>query len=252
MADIKKYKFDFDSVSNPEDYMYFYGDELTEERTDREVAFLVDEMEMNKPMSVLDVACGFGRHSIKLAERGHHVTGIDCMEGFLSLARKQAEEKGLKINFIKKDMRNVEFNSEFDRAILMFTAFGYFTDEQNLEVLKNISRSLDKNGLFCFDTFNRDAFLKNFLPYIVHEKNDDLMIDRNTFDPQTGRLINNRIIVRNGKRKDTPFVIRLYDYNEIERLLGEAGMEIVKIYGHWDKSPFTKDSRGMKIIARKI
>jgi 2-polyprenyl-3-methyl-5-hydroxy-6-metoxy-1,4-benzoquinol methylase len=119
MSEKKECKFDFDGVFNPEDYMYFYGDELTKDRTDREVAFLIDELEMNKPMSVLDVACGFGRHSIKLAEQGHHVTGIDCIEGFLCLAREQAQEKNLKINFIQKDMRYVEFNSELDRVILM-------------------------------------------------------------------------------------------------------------------------------------
>jgi len=252
MAEEKECKFDFEGVFNPEDYMYFYGDELTEDRTDREVEFLIDELGMYKPMSILDVGCGFGRHAIKLAEKGHRVTGIDCMEGFLCLARDQAQEKNLKINFINKDMRYVEFNGEFERAILMFTTFGYFTDDQNLKVLKNISRALDGHGLFCFDTFNRDAFLKDFIPYFVHEKNEDFMIDRFNFDPKTGHLINNRIIVRDGKRKDTPFVIRLYDYNEIERLLGEAGMEIEKIYGDWSKSPFTKDSRGMKIIAKKI
>jgi len=126
------------------------------------------------------------------------------------------------------------------------------TEEQNLDVLKNISGSLDKNGLFCFDIFNRDTFLKDFHPYFVHEMNEDLMIDRNAFDLKTRRLINNRIIVRDGKRKDTPFVIRLYDYNEIERLLGVAGMQIERIFGDWNKSPFMKDSRGMKIIAKKI
>ncbi|MBC8382436.1 MAG: class I SAM-dependent methyltransferase [Candidatus Cloacimonetes bacterium] len=252
MSEKKEYKFDFDSVFNPEDYMYFYGDELNDERTNREVAFLVDEMEMNKPMSVLDVACGFGRHSIKLAELGHHVTGIDYMEGFLSLARKQAEEKGLKINFIKKDMRQVEFNEEFDRALLLFTAFGYFSDEENLEVLKKISKALVQGGLFCFDTFNRDAFLKDFKQYFVHEIRQDLMIDRNTFDPKTGRLIDERIIIRDGKRKDVPFSLRLYDYNEIEKMIEQGGMKIDKVYGDWKKSPFTMNSKGMKIIAKKL
>jgi len=203
-------------------------------------------------MSILDVACGFGRHSIKLAEKGHYVTGIDRMDGFLCAAHKRAEFQGLKINFIQKDMREVVFNEEFDRALLLFTGFGYFSDDQNLEVLKNISKSLVPGGLFCFDTFNRDAFLKDFLPYHVQEIRNDLMIDRNTFDPKTGRLIDKRIIIRDGKRKNVPFSIRLYDYNEIERLLDQGGMKIDRIYGDWDKSPFTVDSKGMKIIAKKI
>ena len=203
-------------------------------------------------MSILDVACGFGRHSIKLAEKGHYVTGIDRMDGFLCAAHKRAEFQGLKINFIQKDMREVVFNEEFDRALLLFTGFGYFSDDQNLEVLKNISKSLVPGGFFCFDTFNRDAFLKDFLPYHVREIRNDLMIDRNTFDPKTGRLIDKRIIIRDGKRKNVPFSIRLYDYNEIEKLIEQGGMKIDRIYGDWDKSHFTMDSKGMKIIAKKI
>jgi len=78
------------------------------------------------------------------------------------------------------------------------------------------------------------------------------MIDRNTFDPKTGRLIDKRIIIRDGKRKNVPFSIRLYDYNEIERLIEQGGMKIDRIYGDWDKSPFTMDSKWMKIIAKKI
>jgi len=252
MAEIIECKFDLAGLFDEDDYMYFYGEEITERRADEVVQFLIDELEMSKPMSILDVGCRFGRYSIKLAERGHRVTGIDNIDGFLCQARKNAQDLNLKVNFLNKDMRYVEYNGEFDRAIVMFTGFGYYTDEQNLEVLKNVSKSLDNSGLFCLDTFSRDAFLKDFLPYFVLEKNEDLMIDRNTFDPKTGRLTNNRIVIRNGKRKDTPSVIRLYDYNEIERLLHEAGMVIEKIYGDWNKSPFTKDSKGMKIIAKKI
>jgi len=164
MAEEKEFEFDFDGVFNPEDYMYFYGKVLTEERTEKEIRFLIEELGLEKPMSILDVACGFGRHSIKLAEKGHYVTGIDRMDGFLCTARKRAEFQGLKINVIQKDMREVVFNEEFDRALLLFTGFGYFSDDQNLEVLKNISKSLVPGGLFCFDTFNRDAFLKDFSP----------------------------------------------------------------------------------------
>ncbi len=248
----KEEKVNKQGIFDPQDYMYFYGNVLTDERTEKEIQFLVDELELNKPMSILDVGCGFGRHAIKLAKLGHYVTGIDSMDGFIKDARKRAEYEGLKINFIQKDMRVVEFNEEFDRAIFLFNAFGYFSDEENLEVLKNVSKSLVPKGLFCFDIFNRDEFLRDFLPYYVTEIRDDLMIDRNTFDPKTGRLIDDRIIIRDGQRKDIPFSMRLYDYNEIEKLLEQGGMKIDKIFGDWKKSPFNMDSKGMKIIAKKI
>ena len=71
----------------------FYSEKLTEERTDKEVNFLVRVPELDKPKRILDLACGFGRHAIKLAELGHNVVGIDMMEGLLDIARKSANEK---------------------------------------------------------------------------------------------------------------------------------------------------------------
>ena len=66
--------------------------------------------------------------------------------------------------------------------LLLFTAFGYFSDEQNFQVLQKVARALKPGGLFVFDVPNRDVILKGFLPFIVTEKNGDLMIDRNRFD----------------------------------------------------------------------
>jgi len=134
---------------------------------------------------------------------------------------------------------------------LMFTAFGYFEDDENLKTLENISRALKPGGMLVFDIHNRDVFLKGFLPYIVTEKGSDLMIDRNSFDSVTGRQINRRIVIRNGIRKDTPFFVRIYNPNEITSLLREAGLNVLRMFGAWDSEPLSVDSRRMIIIAGK-
>lgn len=239
--------FDFEAVFEPDDYLYFYGDALTEERTKKEIEFLVKELELNGPMKILDLACGYGRHANLLAELGCCVTGVDITPGFLEIAKK----KGLNVEYVQQDMRKISFLNKFDRALLLFTSFGYFEDKENFKVIKNVSRALNPGGLFCFDTFNRDAFLKNFLPYMVIEKGNDLMIDRNTFDSATGRLTNRRIVIRGGKRRDKPFFVRLYNPTEIKELLSRAGLTIHKIYGDWDAKPFTSNSGRMIIVAKK-
>jgi len=246
-----KLVFDFEGVFEVDDYLYFYSDMLTEERTEKEIQFLVRELELKKPMKILDLACGHGRHANRLAELGYNVTGVDITLGFLEIARSDAKKKGVKVRYIKKDMRKINFSEEFDRVFLLFTAFGYFEDDENFNVLKNVARDLKSGGLFCFDTFNRDVFLKNFLPSIVMEKGNDLMIERNTFDSATGRVYDKRIIIRDGKRKDTPYFVRLYNPTEIRDLLRNAGLTIYKIYGGWDAKPFTTDSKRMIIIAKK-
>jgi hypothetical protein len=43
---------------------------------------------------------------------------------------------------MKRDMRDISFREEFDRALLLFTSFGYFSDEDNFRVLKNVATAL--------------------------------------------------------------------------------------------------------------
>lgn len=246
-----KPEFDFEAVFETNDYLYFYEHAFTEERIKKEISFLVKQLELDKSMRILDLACGHGRHANRLAELGYNVTGVDISQGFLEIAKKDAKDKRLTTEFIHNDMREIAFREEFDRVLLLFTSFGYFEDEDNVKVIKNVANALKPEGLFCFDTFNRDVFLKYFLPYIVVEKGNDLMIDRNTFDVVSGKLYSRRIVIRNGKRKDKPLFVRLYNFTEISDLLKRERLGIYKVYKDWDAKPFTNDSRKMIIFAKK-
>jgi len=243
--------FDFDAVFYVDDYMYFYSDMLLPEVTDRQAEALVRLLEMQPQMKILDLACGFGRHANRLALMGYDVTGIDLTPGFLEIARRDAAEMGVQVDYHQGDMRQLDFEAQFDRALLLFTAFGYFDDQGNLEVLRRIARALKPGGRLVFDSINRDSFLKRMLPFIVTEKDGNLMIDRSSFDCETGRTTNRRIVLRDGLRRDKPFSVRLYNPNELRTLLPLAGLEPTGFYGDWDGTPLTSESRRMIVIAKK-
>lgn len=243
--------FDFEAVFEPEDYLYFYEDTVCEETTRKQTDFFVKELKMLPGMKVLDLACGHGRHSNALTELGFNVRGVDITESFLQIARENARKKNLGVEYMNEDMRKIDFSGEFDRVLLIFTAFGYFQDEENFLVLKNISKALKKGGLFCFDTFNRDSFLKYYLPFIIQEKGNDIMFDVNTFDSATGRLNSKRTVIRNGERKEKPFSVRLYNACEIRLLLERAGLKIKEIYSDWNGGKFDCFSRRMIIVSEK-
>ena len=153
--------------------------------------------------------------------------------------------------YVQADMRAFSFTETFDRGLLLFSSFGYFEDAENFQVLENMARVIKPGGLFCIDVLNRDALLKHFLPFLVVEKGNDFMIDRNIFDSATGRLYTRRVIIRDGKRKDKPFSIRLYNPTEMRDLLNRAGFRISKIYGDWDAKPLTHDTPRMILIAQR-
>jgi SAM-dependent methyltransferase len=243
--------FDFDAVFEVDDYLYFYQDELTDERSDKEVTALVSLLKLDQPKKILDLACGFGRHSNRLALLGHQMTGIDITAGFLEIAKTDSVQKGVDVHYQLGDMRKLAFSDEFDVVLLLFTAFGYFSEVENLQVLVNARNALLPGGTLIFDIQNRDAFLKGMRPYYVVEKEGNVMIDRMSFDSLLGRSYNKRIVYRDGIRKDKPFSVRLYNPNEIQVLIVQAGMELLHIYGSWNAEPLTSESNRMIVIARK-
>ncbi len=244
-------QFNYDAVFEVDDHMYFYGDSLTDDRSDLEVTGLVRIAGLETPLRILDIPCGFGRHSNRLAALGHHVTGVDLYPGFLDLARRDAKVRGLQVDFRQGDMRHLDFDAEFDRVLNLFTSFGYFEDEDNFRVLENIARALVPGGWFILDIPNRDTYMKNVPPVFLTEKNNDLMIDRGNFDTLTGRWYNRRIVIRNGVRKDKPFFVRLFTFSEIRDWLQRVGLEILQLYGGYDGQLISGDSRRMIVVSKK-
>lgn len=243
--------FDFEAVFDVDDYLYFYADSLTDERSQAEVNALVSLAELTPPMKILDLACGFGRHTNRLAALGYTMTGIDLFPGFLDLARREAAARGVQVDYRQGDMRQLAFEAVFERVFLLFTAFGYYEDEENLRVLQNCARALQPGGLLVFDGHNRDTLLNGFRPTYVTEKDGNLMIDRQSFDTLTGKLYNQRILLRNGVRKDKPFFVRLYNPTEICQWLERAGLEVYRLCADWDGRPISAEARRMVVVARK-
>lgn len=249
--DLQNPLFDLDTIFQVDDYLYFYSESLTDERSDIEVAALVKLLALDHPLDILDLACGFGRHANRLAALGHRVTGVDYMPGFLEIARQDALRRGVQVAYVQGDMRQIDYPSAFDRVMLLFTAFGYFSDGENLLVLEKIARALRPGGLFITDSMNRDGVSQDFRPFNVIEKEGNLMIDRNSFDSLTGLMHNRRITIRNGVRRDMPFAIRIYNPSEMRQMLERAGLEVQAMYGGFDGQPVSADSRRLVVLARK-
>lgn len=244
-------EFDFKAVFDVDDYLYFYSEALTDERTDAEVSALVSLLGLDQPKKILDLACGFGRHTNRLAALGHSMTGVDSSPGFLEIARNDANQKNLNVRYTQADMRTIEFKDEFDYVMILYTAFGYFPDNENQQILINACHALRRGGYLIFDTPNRDSIVKDIPPFLVMEKEGNLMIDRFTFDGLQGRLYNKRIVFRDGVRKDKPNFVRLYNPNELAVLLPRAGLQMHHLFGGFDGREYSSASRRMVVVAQK-
>ena len=126
------------------------------EDTKRQVDFLIEKLELKGTERILDLACGFGRHSLELARRGYDVTGVDITPEYIEYATKQAQTEKLNAGFICSDIRNVSFHNEFDVVLNMADgAIGYLeNEEENLKIFRVISEALKPGGRHFMDIMN--------------------------------------------------------------------------------------------------
>ena len=233
-----------------EDYLYFYETWLDDELSERQAELLWTLLELVAGDAVLDVRCGHGRIANRLAERGARVTGVDADAFFLERAREGAEARGVEVEYVHGDMRELPWEGRFDAVVNWFTSFGYFDDEGNRAWLETVLRTLKPGGRLALDVHNRDVFMRNRVPAAVVERDGDLAVDRFSYDVTTGRERTERWIVRGGGVRKTEYSVRFYSYPELRSLLLDVGFSAVEAVGH-DGEPLTLDSRRMILVATR-
>ena len=238
-----------------EDYPRIYSDRLSQDATEREAAFVVEALGLQKGDRVLDLACGHGRHAVALARRGMVVTGQDLNEDYLRMAREGAALARVEIETLHGDMRSIPFTGEFDVVINMFTAFGYFESEnEDVRVLEAVANSLKSDGKLLLDTINREWVLSNYAQNDWHtDDHGNTYLEHRDFDLVTGRnRVTFSIVTADGTRRESPgHDVRLYTLTELVRLLDAAGLRPSAIYGDYDGVPYAINTPRMIAVATK-
>lgn len=118
------------------------------ERTESEIKRALTMLRPQGGERVLDLGCGTGRHSLELVRQGFSVVGVEISRELVEIARKDAEEQGLEAEFVEADLRELNYEEEFDIVLnLNDGAIGYFeTDEENHRSFEVISRALKPGG----------------------------------------------------------------------------------------------------------
>lgn len=219
-----------------EEYLHFMAPSLAAEDTGAQVTFLEHALAMTPPMRVLDLGCGHGRHAHELARRGYRVLGIDLVEGFLAIARRDAASSGLSIEYERMDMAEVARDASFDRVVCLFDAFGWSDDAHQRRTLATVARALVPGGRLLLDLRTREYMTRIPPAAVLDLANGDIMIDRHHFDPRTGLFTDHRTYLRGTTRRDVTFSIRIWAYTEIVSVLEQAGFVVENAFGGFDGS----------------
>lgn len=172
-----------------------------------------------KQGNIIDVMCGDGRIAINLAKYGYNVTGIDFSETFIRDAINKARELGLDrvTRFICHDARRIDtlnFPVKFDAALLVWSSLGYYSKEDDIELLKQINRITKTKGtLIIFDILLKENY-KPFQLFSVFFQDKYQVYSIEIYKASEGKLL----------RTWRLYEIRNDNYN---KYLGEIKVELI-------------------------
>jgi SAM-dependent methyltransferase len=212
---------------------------LYKNRNEEEAQVFMDNIThyLNMPENgtILDLACGKGRHSIYLNKLGYKVTGVDLSENSISIANESSNES---LRFKTQDMRE-PMNETFDAVFNLFTSFGYFdTYEDNIKTLKAIKDSINEYGFGVIDFFNSDFIVENLLAEETKE------IDGITFNIK--RFVENKKIIKEIRFEDKgqsfyfTEKVSAFTLSDFESMMEETGIYLLEIFGDYKLRKFYK------------
>jgi SAM-dependent methyltransferase len=222
------------------------------QETSREQALLIRRLlRARRGQKVLDVPCGQGRITLPLARMGLAMTGVDVTASFLERARRRARRENLLINYLRDDMRRIDFESEFDAAFNWFGSFGYFSDADNIEFCRRVLRALKPGGRFLVEALNKSWLLSHFRRESQHDRIGGVLIRQHSrLNSRRTHILTTWTLRRGSALERHAVKMRLFNGAEIRKLLRTAGFRDVVLYGP-EASRFTRHSRRLIAVARK-
>lgn len=203
-------------------------------RTAREVQFVQESLGFAPGAELLDLGCGYGRHTLELAERGYRMSGVDLSRPLLERGAGEARRRNLDVAFMHGDMRELAFDAAFDGILCMQTTFGYFDDHTNFAVLQGMARALRPGGRLLIEVMNRD-YIANHVPRRIWWDTDEvLLMEEVYFDWDVSRLRVHRTIVDEGRDPwEQTMTTRMYSAHELTGLLQMCGLNVLELSGEF-------------------
>lgn len=210
---------------------------------------LVSYLHISREHKVLDLACGKGRHSIYLNEKGFNVVGVDLSAKNISHAKQFENER---LQFFIHDMREVFAEEEFDFVLNMFTSFGYFDSEQeNEQAICAAAKALKPGGRLLLDFLNPYTVIHHLVP-CAHKKIDGIEFRITKDVSDDGYIVKDIEFADKGRSYHYQERVKAIRRVDFLRYFEKAGLEVLDIFGDYDLHAYDAEhSKRMIFVVKK-
>jgi len=205
-------------------------------RAETEGQFFIDILRARGKQKVLDVACGTGFHSVRLAESGFDVTAADGSAAMVAKAFANGRDRGLILKTVQADWRwlNRDIDGKYDAIICLGNSFTHLHQESDRRrALAEFYAALKHDGILILDQRNYDAmFDRGFsTKHKYYYCGDRVTAEPSHLDDGLIRMVYSFPDGQEYTLNMCP--IRK---NYVRRLFHEAGFERVRTYGDFQET----------------
>ena len=209
--------------------------------------------------NVLDVGCGTGEFSIRLAERGYYVTGVDLSEEMLLIAAEKAAAKQASIPLFHQNMAELDLAREFDAVVIFCDSLNYLeTEEEVKETFSSVYKHLKPGGLFMFDVHSIYKMTEVFQGNTFADPYEEVSYIWNSYEGEEPYSVEHELsfFVKDGdtglyERFEEDHYQRTYPVDMYLDWLGEAGFISKEVLADLEDKEPESDSERIVFLAVK-
>lgn len=242
-----------------EGFAYLYDELMKDVPYEKWIGFIERYRELypSSGRKILDLACGTGEISIRLAKLGYQVTGVDLSADMLTVAQRKAELEQVKVELIEQNMAELELVDEYDLVGIFCDSLNYLqTEDEVNSTFQQISRYMKKGGLLLFDIHSLFKINEIFMDQTFTYDEDGICYIWNCFEGEFPNTVDHELTFfvedSSGKydRVDENHTQRTFPVHFYTRWLEDAGFELLETVGDFE-GPVHEQTERIFFVSRK-
>ena len=210
------------------------------EMIDRHVEWIARTFLVRNPSRVLDLGCGPGFYSERLARLGHDCVGIDFSPASIEYAKSNADSAGLKIDYRLGDVRSLDYGTGYDSILFVFGEFNVFQRNDAEQILGKASNALSPGGILILEPQSFDGIQRGGeIPscWHTHEKglfsdSPHIWLEEHFWDADTSTSTTRFFIVDAGSGDVEKYALsnQAYTDTELQQMMTSADFVNIQQY----------------------